>query len=66
VQFINIIIIIILYSHRTVTDGLTPWAGVAITEELVGGEKDGICMSVSVRVRCEKRENWPHEKKMYV
>ena len=37
-----IIIIIILYSHRTVTDGLIPQAGVAITEGLTGGEKDGV------------------------
>ena len=33
---------IILYSHKTVTHGLTPWVGVAITEGLAGGEKDGI------------------------
>ena len=40
VIIIIIIIIIIFYSHRTVIDGLTPWAGVAIPEGLTGGVKD--------------------------
>ena len=40
--YLFIYLFIILYSHRTVTDGLTPQAGVAITEGLTGGEKDGV------------------------
>ena len=34
---LNVAIVIILYSHKTVTDGPTPWAGVCSHNRGVGG-----------------------------